>query len=172
MKTGLIVLLIIVGVLLVGLVVLYFLGRKMQKKQEDNDATMRDGAQIMSMLVIEKKRCKMKESGLPDIMIQQTPKLLRNSKVCIVKAKVGPKVWSFMCDDKAYSLIPEKREAKCLVNGLYIIEVKSARGGLEAPTAKKTLRQKLKDKYDKLKKEEAADAKKKGAANTKTSKKK
>lgn len=159
MNTGLIILLIIVGVLLVGVIVLYFLGRKMQKKQEDNDATMRDGAQVVSMLVIEKKRSKMKDSGLPDIMIQQTPKLLRNSKVSTVKAKVGPKVWTFMCDEKAYSLIPEKREVKCLVNGLYIIEAKSARGGLEAPAAKKTFRQKLRDKYDKMKKEEAADKK-------------
>lgn len=161
MNTGLLILLIIVGVLLVGLVVLYFLGRKMQKKQEDNDATMREGAQIVSMLVIEKKKCKMKESGLPDIMIQQVPKLMRNSKVSTVKAKVGPKVWTFMCDEKAFGLIPEKREAKCLVNGLYIIEVKSARGGLETPPTKKSFKQKLRDKYDKLKKQETEETAKK-----------
>ena len=70
-----------------------------------------------------------------------------------------------MCDEKAFALIPEKKEAKCLVNGLYIIEVKSARGGLEAPAVKKTFRQKLRDKYDGMRKQEAA-------ADTKNSKKK
>ncbi len=153
MPGWLIALLIILGVLVVGFIVLYFVGRKLQRKQEDSEATMREGAQLTSMLVIEKKRCKLKEAGLPPIMLEQTPKLLRNSKVATVKAKVGPKVWTFMCDEKAFGLIPEKREVKCLINGLYIIEVKSARGGLETPPAKKSFKQKLRDKADSLKKQ-------------------
>ena len=109
---GLVGVLIMLGVLIVGVVVLFIVGRKMQRKQEDSESTMREGAQLTSMFVIEKKRCKLKESGLPAIMIEQTPKLLRNSKVSTVRAKVGPKFWTFMCDEKAYALIPEKKEVK------------------------------------------------------------
>ncbi|MBO7354595.1 MAG: hypothetical protein J6U61_10140, partial [Lachnospiraceae bacterium] len=88
------------------------------------------------------------------IVIDQTPKYLRRSRVPVVRAKVGPKVMMLMCDEKAFNLIPEKKEVKVLMNGIYIVEAKSARGGLEAPPVKKTFRQKLQDKYAKLRKEE------------------
>ena len=40
---------IVAGVVAVILAVLYFLGKKMQKKQEESEATMRQGAQIISI---------------------------------------------------------------------------------------------------------------------------
>lgn len=143
---------------MIGLLVgLSILGKKMQKKQEDSEAAMRQGAQIVSIFVIEKNRKKLLEAGLPQIIIDQTPKYLRRSKVPVVRAKVGPKVAVLMCDEKAFALIPEKKEVKVLLNGIYIVEAKSARGGLEAPPAKKTFRQKLQAKYQKLRKEEKAE---------------
>ena len=42
---GLVGVLIMLGVLIVGVVVLFIVGRKMQRKQEDNESTMREGAQ-------------------------------------------------------------------------------------------------------------------------------
>lgn len=160
MSTGLIVMLIILGVLLVGLVVLGIVGRKMQKKQEASQEQIRQGAQLVSMLVIDKKRMHLKEAGFPQIVIDQTPKYLRRAKVPVVKAKIGPKVASLMCDEKVFDLIPVKREVKCLMNGIYIIDVKSARGGLEAPQEKKSffkrMTSKLNKKKDQLEKETAS----------------
>ncbi len=154
MSTGWIIFIIVTVILIGGLVALTILGKKMQKKQEESETTMRQGAQIMSIFVIDKARKKLVESGLPQIVIDQTPKYLRRSKVPVVRAKVGPKVMMLMCDEKAFNLIPEKKEVKVLMNGIYIVEAKSARGGLEAPPVKKTFRQKLQDKYSKLRKEE------------------
>ena len=154
MTAGWIIFIIVTVLLIGGLVALTILGKKMQKKQEESEATMRQGAQIISIFVIDKARKKLVESGLPQIVIDQTPKYLRRSKVPVVRAKVGPKVMMLMCDEKAFNLIPEKKEVKVLMNGIYIVEAKSARGGLEAPPVKKTFRQKLQEKYTKLRKEE------------------
>ena len=154
MSTGWIIFIIVTVILIGGLVGLTILGKKMQKKQEESETTMRQGAQTISIFVIDKARKKLIESGLPQIVIDQTPKYLRRSKVPVVRAKVGPRVMMLMCDEKAFNLIPEKKEVKVLMNGIYIVEAKSARGGLEAPPVKKTFRQKLQDKYAKLRKEE------------------
>ncbi len=154
MTTGWIIFIIVTVLLIGALVGLTILGKKMQKKQEESETTMRQGAQIMSIFVIDKSRKKLVESGLPQIVIDQTPKYLRRSKVPVVRAKVGPKVMMLMCDEKAFNLIPEKKEVKVLMNGIYIVEAKSARGGLEAPPVKKTFRQKLQDKYANLRKQE------------------
>ena len=88
MSTGTIILLVVLAVLLIAVVVLYFLGRKAQKKQAEQQEQMEAMKQTVTMLIIDKKRMKIKDSGLPQAVIAQTPKLLRRSKLPIVKAKV------------------------------------------------------------------------------------
>lgn len=131
-----IVLLVIIAILVIALVVLYFVGKKAQRRQVAQKEQMDAIAQTVSMLVIDKKRLKISESGLPPQVIEQTPKLLRWNKLPIVKAKVGPKVMTLACDEKVFDLIPVKREVKVVVSGIYITEIKSARGGLETPPKK------------------------------------
>ena len=131
------VLLIILVILIAVLVVLYFLGKRAQKKQEENQAQIEAAKQTVNMLIIDKKRMKLKEAGLPDIVIENTPKYLRRSKVPVVKAKVGPKIMTLMCDAQVYPLIPVKKEVKAEVSGLYIVGVKGIRGSLETPAPKK-----------------------------------
>ena len=89
------------------------------------------------MLIIDKKRLPLKESGLPQMVIDQAPKLMRRSKLPIVKAKAGPKISIFIADEKVYDLIPVKKEIKAEVSGLYIVGVKGIRGSLETPQKKK-----------------------------------
>ena len=137
MNTVFIVLCIILGVVLVALIVLSILGKKMQKKQADNQVAMKEAAQVMSMLVIDKKRMKLKESGLPQIVIDQTPKYMRGTKVPIVKAKIGPKIMSLMCDEKIFAALPVKKEVKAVVSGIYIMDIKGSRNNLETVTTKK-----------------------------------
>ena len=86
--------LIVLGVVLVGFIVLYFIGRKMQKK---NDAVMKEmmaNSQTVPALIIDKKHMKLIDAGFPQVVIDQTPKYARRTKVAVVKAKVGPKVSS------------------------------------------------------------------------------
>ena len=137
MNTLTIVLLCIIGVLIVGIVVLYFLGKKAQKKQNEQQAQIEANKQTVSMLIIDKKRLKIKESGLPQAVIDQTPKLLRNSKLPVVKAKVGPQIMTLISDEKIYESIPVKKEVKAVVSGIYIVGVKGLHGTIKVEEKKK-----------------------------------
>ena len=88
MNTLTIVLLVILVVLVGVLIALYFFGKKAQKKQEEQQAQIEAAKQTVSMLVIDKKRLRIKESGLPQMVIDQTPKMMRRTKLPIVKAKI------------------------------------------------------------------------------------
>ena len=132
-----IVLLVIAIILVAAMIVLYFLGKKAQKKKEEQDAQVAAAAQSVSMLIIDKGKLRLKEAGLPAVVIENTPKYLRRSKVPVVKAKVGPKVMTLMCDAQIYPLIPVKKEVKATVSGIYITAVKGLRGPLETPVKKK-----------------------------------
>jgi len=108
--------------------VLYFLGKRAQKKQSEQQAQIDANKQSISMLVIDKKRMPIRDSGLPQFVIDQTPKYLRRSKLPIVKAKVGPQIVSLVCDDKIFDSVPVKREVKAMVSGIYIVSVKGLHG--------------------------------------------
>ena len=135
MSTLTIVLLVILVVLIAALIALYFFGKKAQKKQEEQQAQIEAAKQTVSMLIIDKKRLPLKESGLPQMVIDQAPK--RRSKLPIVKAKVGPKISVLIADEKVFDQIPVKKEVKAEVSGLYIVGVKGIRGSLETPAPKK-----------------------------------
>ncbi len=154
-----IVLLVIVIVLIAAAVALYFLGKKAQKRKEEQDAQMAAVAQTVSMLIIDKKKMKIKDSGLPQQVIDQTPKYMRWTKLPIVKAKVGPKVMSLIADESVFADIPVKKEVKATVSGLYITSVKGLRGTLEKPEEKKSLRARIQEKYKKLSAEAEAGKK-------------
>jgi hypothetical protein len=143
MEPWIIVLLSIIAVIIIALVVLYFAGSKLQKKQEDQQAMLKAAEQHVSMLVIDKKKMKISEAGLPKIVYEQTPKYLRRSKLPIVKAKIGSKIMTFIADEKVFLLIPVKTEVKAVISGLYITAIKGARGGLLTPPKKKTLIEKI-----------------------------
>ena len=132
-----IVLLIILAVLAIALIVLYFLGRKAQKRQDEQQSQIEAMKQTVSMLIIDKKRMKMKDSGLPQAVIDQTPKFFRGSKLPIVKAKVGPQVMSLVCEEKIFDSVPVKKEVKAVVSGIYITEVKGLHGKPVVAPAKK-----------------------------------
>lgn len=140
------ILIIILVILLIAFIVLYVLGKKAEKKQQEQQAQIEAASQSISMLIIDKKRMKIKESGLPDIVLQQTPKLLRFGKLPIVKAKVGPKIMTLVCDEKIYDLVPVKKEVKATVSGIYITDVRGVRGSLATPPEKVGFFKKMKRK--------------------------
>lgn len=137
MPTGAIVLIVMLVVIAVIIGVLYFLGKKAQKKQDEQQEMLQANKQFVSMLIIDKKRMKIKDSGLPQVVIDQTPKLMRSSKLPIIKAKVGPQIMSLVCDEKIYDSIPLKKEVKAAVSGIYVLEVKGLHGKKESAPAKK-----------------------------------
>jgi hypothetical protein len=143
-----ITLIVILCVLIVGAVALYFIGKKAQKKQAEQQEMLEANKQTVSMLIIDKKRLKIKDSGLPQMVIDQTPKMMRNSKMPIIKAKVGPQIMSLICDEKIFDSIPVKKQIKAMVSGIYIVEVKGIRGKLptDGEPKKKSWIEKLQEK--------------------------
>ena len=134
---GWVVLIVILVLIIASIIALYVLGKKAQKKQAEQQAFMEANKQTVSMLIIDKKRMKIKESGLPQAVIDQTPKLMRNTKLPIVKVKIGPQIMNLISDDKIFDSIPLKKEVKATVSGIYITGVKGLHGKIEPEAPKK-----------------------------------
>ncbi len=128
MPKGLIIFLIILAVLIAVLVILYFLGRKLQKKQDEQKAMMEANKQTVSLLVIDKKRMKIKDVQLPASVSSQLPKLQKNMKAPFVKVKIGPQIMTLFCDESIFDLVPVKKEVKAEISGMYLVGVKGIHG--------------------------------------------
>ena len=138
MSLPVIILLIVLAVLIIGTIVLYFLGKKAEKKQAEQQQQLDAMAQNVTMLIIDKKHMKLKEAGFPAIVLESTPKYLRRAKVPVVKAKIGPKIVTLIADARVFECLPVKTEAKVVLSGIYITQIKSVRGGaIPTPPKKK-----------------------------------
>jgi len=137
------VLLVILVLLIAAVIFLYFYGKKLQDQQASQQAAFDAAKQTVSMLVIDKKKLRISQSGLPQIVVEQQPWYTKWMKVPIVKAKVGPRIMTFMADAAVFDVIPLKTECKVVISGLYITELKSARGGIPQVQKKKTLRDRI-----------------------------
>ena len=128
MKTGTIILLVILAVLVGILVALYFFGRRMQEKQEQQNAQLQASKQPFVIMAVDKKRLKLKESGLPDEVINNTPWYAKRAKVPVVKAKIGNRFMNLIADENVFDYIPINKQVKAMISGIYIVEVKGMRG--------------------------------------------
>ena len=142
-----IVLLSVLGVILALFIALIIIGRKMQSKQQASQADIEAASQVMSMLIIDKKRMKVQDANLPKIVAEQMPKYMKFAKLPMVKAKVGPRVLTLIADAKVFEALPLKTDVKVAVSGIYITEIKQTRGKVEpVPQKKKGLFSKSKKK--------------------------
>lgn len=129
------IVLIVLGVIAVILVILYFLGSKLQTKQANADKAMQQMSMVVSLLVIDKQKLRVKDSGLMKQVQDAIPAYIRWRKFPIVKARVikaniagGAQVMSFICDPKVFKIMPVKTEVKVTVAGIYITKLHSAKG--------------------------------------------
>ena len=114
---------------------------------------MEQNKQTVSMLIIDKKRMKLRDAKLPQVVMDNTPKRMQGAKVPIVKAKIGPQIINLICDDAIFDELPTKGEVKAMISGIYITEVKSIRGkkkNVETEPQKKTFASKLRKKQKEL----------------------
>lgn len=145
MSTGTIVFIVIIVVLIAAFIALYFMGKKAQERQAEQQKVLDASAQQVNMLIIDKAKMRLSEANFPAVVLESTPKRYRRSKVYVVKAKVGPRIMSLMCDQDVYDIIPVKKEVKATVSGIYITKVKGIRGPLETPQKKKGFMAKLRE---------------------------
>lgn len=137
------VILIIAVIVAIILGVLYFVGKKMQTKQEEQRAQLDQMAQTVNMLVIDKKRMKIMDAGFPKMVTDNIPKRARLSKVPVVKAKIGPKITPLLCDEAIFDDVPVKAEIKAVVSGIYITSIKNLRNVAPPAPEKRGIRAKL-----------------------------
>ena len=137
MPVWLIVMIIILVILIGATIALYFLGKKAEARQAEQDEMLQKNAQPVTMLIIDKKKLPLKDSGLPEQVIAQAPWYSKRAKLPLVKAKVGPQIMTLIADAAVYDQIPLKKEVKAQVSGLYITSVKGAHGKLDTPVEKK-----------------------------------
>jgi hypothetical protein len=159
MPTFLIVLLIITAALVAFTIFLYFFGKRAEKKRDEQEAQIQAAAQTVSMLIIDKKMVRLKDSGLPENVIESTPWYGKRAKVPVVKVKIGPKVMTMIAANEIYDDIPVKKEVKASVSGLYINSVRGLHGKIEHTAKKKKgFRARLMDRYNSMKEETKGEA--------------
>lgn len=132
-----ITMIVILCVLAVICVVLYFVGKKAEKKQAEQQKSLEANSQTVNLFVIDKKKLRLKDAGLPSIVMEQTPKYARRAKLPIVKVKAGPRVMNLIADTKIYDQILPKQDIKATVSGIYITSFKRIRGPVYEPPKKK-----------------------------------
>ncbi len=139
-----IVLIVVLSVIVIALVVLTILGRRQQKKQDAQQEEIKKQAIPMTLFIIDLKKLRLKDSGLPKVIYDNTPRMGKLAKMPIVKAKAGNQVVNLMCDPDVFKTLMPKQEVKAQVAGMYIISAKRVRGPVAEVKKKKT--EKLIDK--------------------------
>ena len=141
-----IVLIIVAVVLAGGLVAFYFLGKRADKKRDEQQAQLDAISQTVSMLVIDKKRMHLKDAGLPEaVMNAKIPWYAKATKLPVAKVKLngpgGSQIMTMIVEAEIFEDLPVKKEIKATVSGLYITGFKGNHGKLQAqPKKNKGLR--------------------------------
>ncbi len=139
--------LLIIAVIFIGIfIVLYFVGKRAESKKAEQDRAIAEAAQTISLLIIDKKKMRLKDAGLPESVLSQTPWYLKRAKTPIVKVKIGPKVMTLLCAPEIFDTLPVKKEVKGVVSGLYLTAVKGAHGAIKPVEQKKGFFARLKKK--------------------------
>lgn len=141
-----IIVLCVLGAALIALIILMIIGRKRQKKQEEQQEEIAKQAQTISLYIIDMKKLRMKDAGMPKVVYESTPRLARLGKMPVLKVKAGNRVMSLICDPEVYKTLLPKQEVKAKVSGVYVISAKYVRG----PKIEGKVEEKNKRKVDKF----------------------
>ena len=96
--------------------------------------TQMNTMEVVSLLVLDKQKLHIKDSGLMKQVQDAIPAYMRWRKFPIVKARIiktnlaGAQVMSLICDPKIFKVIPVKTEVKVTLAGVYITKLHSAKG--------------------------------------------
>jgi len=136
----------VIAIIAVILVVLYFVGKHLSKKQEESQKIIDQNRQkIYDAWIIDKKKAKVTEANFPKAAIDQMPKRLKLFKMPLVKFKTGARIVTFFCDKDVFEALPVNKKVTLEVSGGYILGFTTGKKGEKTPTYEKKLtwRQKL-----------------------------
>ncbi|OON97739.1 MAG: hypothetical protein ATN31_01295 [Candidatus Epulonipiscioides saccharophilum] len=135
---------IVIGAILTGL---YFWGKRIQGRLDQQQAMINEHKQATQIFVIDKKKDKLANINLPKMVKEQIPKKQAKRQMPVVIAKIGPQILTLLCDESVYNVLPVKKTCKVELAGVLIVSVLS--GKLPQPT-KTGFRQKMLVRASKL----------------------
>lgn len=116
---------LIIGIVIAGLAVGFFILRKKMKKKMDDQKILVDQHKVTtSILVLEKRKDKITNANMPKSVLDQIPRIYKIRKVPIVKAKIGPQVMDLLCDEAVFDKLPEKKTVRVDLAGIFIAGIK------------------------------------------------
>ncbi|MBR1628284.1 MAG: hypothetical protein IJ679_03320 [Lachnospiraceae bacterium] len=154
MPTYLIVLIVMLVILAAMTVGLYFFGKRLEKQQAEQQQQIEANSTQVSLLIIDKKRMRLRDSGLPAAVVEAAPWYSKRAKVPVVKVKAGPRIMNLICNEEIFDEIPVKREVRATVSGLYLTKVRGLRGRLNKEPVKKGWRARLSAKLHSMRNQE------------------
>jgi len=115
----------IIGAVVLILAFLYLRLRKKMKSRADEQQTLvEQHKQTVSMLILDKRMDKITNANMPKSVMAQVPKMYKLKKVPLVKAKMGPQVMDFLCEEDVFDKIPVKKSVNVELAGIFIAGVK------------------------------------------------
>ncbi len=114
------IIMIVLGVIAGGL---YFLNRRLSSKMTEAQSFIEQSKQVVSIYVIDKKRDKIANVNMPKAIMEQVPSYQKMMKNYFVKAKIGPQILTLMCEKHVFNALPEKKNVKVELAGIYIVSV-------------------------------------------------
>ena len=145
-----IILLCVLAAVIIAFIVLMIIGRKRQKKQDEQTAEMEKQAQTISLFIIDMKKLRMKDAGMPKVVMDATPRLAKLTKMPVLKVKAGNRVMSLICDAEVYKTLLPKQEVKAKVAGVYVLSAKYVRDPKMDNVTKAKKQRKVDQLLDKL----------------------
>ena len=118
---------IVIAVVIAALVGLYFWGKKLQTKYDEQQQLINQNKQAATIFVIDKKKDNLTNLKLPKQMKDQLPWMYKKRKMPVVIAKIGPQIQTLMCDQKVFDSIPTKKQIKVELAGILIVNVLSGK---------------------------------------------
>ena len=116
--------LVVIAALLVGL---FFWGKKLQKKYDEQQQLINQHKQVIQLFVIDKKKDTIDHLKLPKQVKEQLPKMQRKRKMPVVIVKAGPQIQTLLCDETVYNSVPVKKQIKAEVAGIMLVNVLSGK---------------------------------------------
>ena len=141
-----IIILIVLGLVIAALIVLIVVSKKREKKQEEQKVEMAKSAQTINLFIIDMKKMRLKDAGLPKVVMESAGRMAKIAKMPILKVKAGNQVTSLVCDPEVFKTLLPKQEVKAKVSGIYVISAKYIRG----PKIEGGMEEKKKKKVDKF----------------------
>ena len=127
---------LIIAAILAGM---YFLGKYLQKKQNESQQLIDQNRQKITAYIIDKKKAKVTEANFPKSVMEQMPKRLKFFKMPLVKIKSGPQIMTMFCDKKAFEALPVKKQVQLQISGGYILGFSTGKKGEKKPEFEKKL---------------------------------